>query len=108
MNFLFELIGEFFVGVILRFILLCVKIVVEVVFIDFLGEVVRFIGVCFLCTVGRIARIFNPHKMTYSFNAMWTMEYDKRDSYMMMIEAIGQRIAGFMVIGVVIFICLAI
>ena len=105
MGFLLELIFDIFLGAILGFVLLCLKVVFEIVFERFLGEVIRFIGVCFLYTTGKMLDVFKSHKKAYSFDALWTMEYDKGDDYKLMMENTGQRIAGFTVIAVVLVIC---
>lgn len=63
------------------------------------GEIIRFIGVCFLFLLGRILAKINPDRQTYSFKAIWEMKYDKGDAHAMLMESTGQKITGFMVIG---------
>jgi hypothetical protein len=81
------------------------EFLLELLFDLFFGafalEAARFVGVCFLYGLGAV------FGRPYSFSDLWAAKYDRKDEYMMMIEKGGQRIAGFMVIGVIAAICFA-
>lgn len=72
------------------------------------GEIVRFIGVCFLFLLGRVVSKINPGRKTYSFKAIWDMRYDKGDDQARLMESTGQKITGFMVIGGILLILSAV
>ncbi len=68
------------------------------------GEIIRFIGVCFIFLLGWVLSKINPARLTYSFKDIWDMKYDKGDDYAMLTESTGQKIIGFAVIGAIILI----
>lgn len=67
----------------------------------FLGDILRLFGVSFLYVVN--AALGTPR----SFKVLWNAESDKGDDYMIMKEKTGQKIAGVIVIGIVLAICFA-
>ncbi|PJJ79829.1 hypothetical protein [Mucilaginibacter auburnensis] len=68
------------------------------------GEIIRFVGACFLFLLGWMLSKINQTRLTYSFKEIWEMKYDNGDNYAMLTESTGQKIVGFMVIAAIILI----
>jgi hypothetical protein len=72
---------------------------------NWVGSLLRIIGVCVLYVMGRLAKAFRPSAKAYSFKAIYNMDYDKGDKYKQMMERAGQQMASALFIGFVILIC---
>jgi hypothetical protein len=58
---------------------------------NWVGPLLRFIGVCVLYVLGRVKLLFQPSAKPYSFKAIYNMDYDRQDSYQKMMERAGNK-----------------
>jgi hypothetical protein len=76
----------------------------DILFSNWVGSLLRFIGVCVLYIMGKLVALVRPLAKTYSFKAIYHMDYDRGDSYKKMMERAGQQMTGALFIGFVILI----
>jgi hypothetical protein len=63
----------------------------EFILDNWVGSLLRIIGVCALYAIGRLAKVFRPSAKAYSFKTIYNMDYAKGDNYEQMMERAGQQ-----------------
>jgi hypothetical protein len=61
-----------------------------------LGYIFRLVGVCVLYILGVIVKTVNPSAKTYSFKAIYNMDFDEENKGDLYLDKFRQRITGFL------------